>query len=99
MELVVFFGGALAGGVIAWLVIAPRLKAATFMQISEASARAQVAEKQLEEVRREKEQIREEAHRDFSGLRKELDQEQQARVRAETQWQESSKSLEEQRRI
>lgn len=99
MDLAVFLGGVVAGSVIAWLVIAPRLKAATFMQVSEASARAQVAEKQLEEVRREKEQIREEAHRDFAGLRKELEQEQQARVKAEIQWQETSKGLEEQKRL
>ena len=83
-----FFSGSVVGGIVIWLIVSSRLKAAYFLQVGEARAQAQVAEKMHEESRK-----------DFEALRKQLEGEQQSRVRAETQLQEAAKGLEEQKRV
>lgn len=86
-EVVSVLAGLLAGGVTAWLACSGRM--------ARAQRNASAAEGIVAELRKQIEK----AETDFRTLREQLDAAQGARVRAETQYAEAAKNLEEQRKL
>ena len=80
---------------LAWLVAAARARAEAGAVLADAERRAAAAEGLVAELRAQGQR----AAADFAALRRDLDAEQEARVRAETQMSEAHQRLEEERRL
>lgn len=98
--------GFVLGAAIAWLAAASRTAARFAATLQEAERRASSAEGRLEamdrtilELRGHHEAVRKQAADDFDKLRAQLAEEQRARVRAETEWKEAARQLEEQKKF
>ncbi|HWR97693.1 MAG TPA: DNA recombination protein RmuC [Candidatus Methanoperedens sp.] len=87
--------GAVVAGALAWFVASARARAAAAALLAESERRAGAAEGVVAELRAQGQR----ASADFTALRQELDAEQEARVRAETQMAESQLRLGEERRL
>ena len=99
MDLILFLvglavGGAI-GGALAWYVASVRARTAALSRTAQAEQRASAAEAMTGELRTQVEGAR----RDFEALRKTLDAEREARVRAQTVLEQASANLEEQRTL
>jgi DNA recombination protein RmuC len=86
---------AVVGAALAWFVASARARAATVSLLGEAERRASAAEGVAGELRVQGQR----AAADFAALRRDLDAEQEARVRAETQMAETQLRLAEERRL
>ncbi len=96
MEIVLAaLAGAVLAGALSWLVASSRSRAAVAAVLADAERRAGSAEGVVAELRAQGQR----ASADFAALRRELDAEQEARVRAETQVAETHQRLEEERRL
>jgi DNA recombination protein RmuC len=87
-EIVAALAGLIAGGVLAWLLASARARAASSADV--AQARGTVAELRAQLQK---------AEADFASLRQGLDAESKARVKAETELGESTRNLQEQRKL
>ena len=87
--------GAALGGALAWLAAAARARSSAAALVAGAERRAGAAEGVVSELRAQAQR----ASADFEGLRIKLDEEQETRVRAETQMAEAQQRLAEERRL
>lgn len=89
--ILVFIGGVIAGGIVAWLVASSRFS----RKVAELEGKAQSVEAVNEELRQRVEQ----KEAEITQIRKELDTEKEARVRALAELDSSLKNLEEQKKL
>jgi len=95
MYAICVIAGLVVGGIMGWLVSANRAGKDMRTKIQESERRANTAEGTIEELRRENQSAKE----DFDKLRARLQEEQQARVEAETRLVETTKLMEEEKRL
>ncbi len=94
--------GFIVGGVIAWLLAANRTRQSLTSLLEESERRASIAEGRASGLENTIAELRiqiERASGDFEKLRAKLESEQNARVKAETQLNETTKRLEEEKRL
>ena len=94
-HLLMALGGFAAGGLLAWFLAGARVRAGAAAAVAAAERRAGAAEGVLAELRGQGTR----AAADFDELRRALDREQEARVRAETRLAEGQQRLAEERRL
>lgn len=107
MEYVIWsLGGLLVGAVLAWLIATKLVQSQLVGKIGEAERRAATAETKTAaaeatavEVRRQYEELRQKAEADFQELRVQLSSHSEARVKAETEKEELSQRLEDEKRL
>ena len=98
--------GLLVGAVVSWLVATKRAQSELITKVGDADrktaaaeSKAATAEAIAAEVRRQYEEVRRKAEADFQELRAQLSSESEARVRAETEKEELTQRLEDEKRL
>ena len=98
--------GLLVGAVVAWLVATKRAQSEFITKVGDADRKTAAAESKAAsaeaiaaEVRRQYEEVRRKAETDFQELRAQLSYESEARVRAETEKEELTQRLEDEKRL
>lgn len=107
MEYVVWgLGGLIIGSVLAWVIAAKRAQSELMSKVGEAERRTAIAETKTAaaeatatEVRRQYEEVRQKAETDFLALRTQLSSEREAKVKAETEKQELTQRLEDEKKL